>query len=239
MADPPSRRSGPDTGTPSPILGRRERKKREAHRKIFQAAFDLFREKGFDGTTVGEIAERADVGKGTVFNYFPRKASFLDAWVQHWSDSLTEEMGPVGQWEGTTRQKMERLFRFLADLGGEDPDLARQALFESLRHMQQVTGIEDERGVREIRGAIRSVLDAGRASGEIRQDLETEDAATLIESTFHRTLIFWLRAGGSTESLHREISAKLDIIFDGLVPRAGARRPGSGSARRSRPRGKG
>jgi len=229
MADAPSHSSMAE-------LGRRERKKHEARRKIFQAAFDLFREKGFDATTVDEIAERADVAKGTVFNYFPRKASFLETWVFHWADSLTEELGPVHQWRGTTRHKMERLFRFLADLAVEDPDLARRALFENLR---QLTELEHKRGTREIQAAIRTALKDGMASGDLRDDLKAEHAATLMEGAFHRSLILWLRTAGPTASLHREISSKLDIIFNGLIPRTGAKRPGSGTARRTRPRGKG
>jgi len=238
MADPPSRHSAPRTRPPPQELGRRERKKREASRKIFQAAFDLFRAKGFDATTVDEIAERADVAKGTVFNYFPRKASFLETWINHWSDSLAEKMGPAQQWEGTARQKMERLFRFLANLAAQDPDLARQALFESLRRLWDVD-LEHTRGTRQIQYTIRTVLNDGMASGDIRDDLQIEHAATLMEAAFHRTLILWLRTGGSTASLHREISSKLDIIFTGLVPRTGAKRPGSGTAGRMRPRGKG
>ena len=238
MADIPSPHSAPRTRPPPPELGRRERKKREARRKIFQAAFDLFQEKGFDATTVDEIAERADVAKGTVFNYFPRKASFLETWIHDWSDSLDEEMGPVRQWEGTARQKIEQLFRFLANLAAHDPDLARQALFESLRRLPDVD-LEHTRGTRQIQDTIRTVLNDGMASGDIRDDLQTEHAATLMESAFHRTLIQWLRTGGSTAGLHREISSKLDIIFTGLVPRSGATRPGSVAARRTRPRGKG
>ncbi len=236
MADVSIRRSPPRSLSSTTEIGRRERKKREARRRIFQAAFDLFREKGFDATTVDEIAERADVAKGTVFNYFPRKASFLETWVHHWADSLNEELGPVHQWKGTTRQKMERLFRFLANLAVEDPDLARRALFENLRRL---TELEHKRGTREIQGAIRTALADGVTSGDIREDLKVEHAATLMEGAFHRSVILWLRRGGPTTSLHREISSKLDIIFNGLVPHTGAKRPGPGTARRTRPRGKG
>ena len=40
---------------------RRERKKEETRRRIFTAAISLFREKGFEQTTVDEITEKADV----------------------------------------------------------------------------------------------------------------------------------------------------------------------------------
>jgi TetR/AcrR family transcriptional regulator, cholesterol catabolism regulator len=60
-------------------LGRRERKKLAVERRIREAALELFREKGYEAATVEEIAERADVAKGTFFNYFPRKDTLLEA----------------------------------------------------------------------------------------------------------------------------------------------------------------
>ena len=56
---------------------RRERKKDETRQRIFDAAIALFREKGFEATTVDEITEKADVGRGTFFNHFPRKETVL------------------------------------------------------------------------------------------------------------------------------------------------------------------
>jgi AcrR family transcriptional regulator len=219
-------------------LSRRERKKQEIRRRIFQAAFDLFLEQGFEETTIEQIAERADVGKGTVFNYFPRKTSFLAALADDWISRLTEEMGPVETWQGTTREKLERVFQFLTDLSVQNPELARHALSESLRHMQTRTSVETERGVREFLGITRSVLRQGQASGEVREDLETEYAANLIESAFHRTLVLWLRDGGSAESLHKEITAKLDIIFNGVAPRILANSSRDNRAQKQRARGK-
>ena len=58
-------------------LSRRERKKGETRERIFKAACKLFRHKGFEATTIDEIADKADVAKGTFFNYFPRKEAVL------------------------------------------------------------------------------------------------------------------------------------------------------------------
>src|SRR3989304_9205514 len=113
--------TAPATARPS----RRERKKAEARRRIYEAAVHLFLEKGFEATTVAQIAGRADVGKGTVFNYFPHKTSFLAALAGDWTDRVTSALGPVHRWRGTTRRKLERLFRFLAGLGAGHPTPAR------------------------------------------------------------------------------------------------------------------
>ncbi|NUT45332.1 MAG: substrate-binding domain-containing protein [Thermoactinospora sp.] len=52
---------------------RRERKKAESRRAVAQTALRLFAERGFDGVTIAEVAEAADVSAKTVFNYFPAK----------------------------------------------------------------------------------------------------------------------------------------------------------------------
>jgi AcrR family transcriptional regulator len=58
-------------------LSRRERKKLETRQGLLAAAQVLFREKGYNATTVEEITGRADVAKGTFFNYFSSKEALL------------------------------------------------------------------------------------------------------------------------------------------------------------------
>src|ERR1700735_1178860 len=51
----------------------RSRKRLATRQGISNVATRLFIERGFDHVTVDEIAAAADVGRMTVFNYFPRK----------------------------------------------------------------------------------------------------------------------------------------------------------------------
>ena len=53
--------------------GLRERKKRKTREAIVDAAMSLFAEKGFDATTIADIADRAEIAPRTFFAYFPSK----------------------------------------------------------------------------------------------------------------------------------------------------------------------
>jgi AcrR family transcriptional regulator len=72
--------------TPRPSLV--ERKQRQARQRIIEAAQDLFRERGFDDVTVGDIAERAEVGRTTFFRHFGDKQEVVFANEQELLDAI-------------------------------------------------------------------------------------------------------------------------------------------------------
>lgn len=60
----------------------RERNKQRVRERILAAASELFRSVGYDQTTMDQIAERAEISRGTLFNYFPTKDALLRPFVK-------------------------------------------------------------------------------------------------------------------------------------------------------------
>ncbi len=54
----------------------------QTRRHIFESALELFREKGFDLTTMQEIADRARVVKSAAYYYFPSKEAIIQAYYE-------------------------------------------------------------------------------------------------------------------------------------------------------------
>ena len=70
---------------PLPLV---ERKQRQARQRIIDAARELFLERGFDGVSVGDIAERAEVGRTTFFRHFGDKQEVVFANEQELLDTI-------------------------------------------------------------------------------------------------------------------------------------------------------
>ena len=71
---------------------RREREKEKRRQSILQAARDVFFENGFHRATVDNVAERAEVSKGTVYLYFESKETILAHLLLEALDELIEEL---------------------------------------------------------------------------------------------------------------------------------------------------
>ncbi|MYW89564.1 TetR family transcriptional regulator [Amycolatopsis rubida] len=79
--------------SPRPLV---ERKRRQARARIIEAAQELFHERGFDGVSVGDIAERAEVGRTTFFRHFVDKQEVVFAKEQE----LLEAIDATAQADG-------------------------------------------------------------------------------------------------------------------------------------------
>lgn len=71
---------------------RREREKEERRQSILQAAQEVFFENGFHRATVDDVAERAEVSKGTVYLYFESKETILAHLLLEGLDELIGEL---------------------------------------------------------------------------------------------------------------------------------------------------
>lgn len=78
--------------SPPPTEGLRARKRRQSLERITNAAIPLFLKKGYDATTIDEIAAAADVSKRTFFDYFATKEEVVFAWQDELGSILAEEM---------------------------------------------------------------------------------------------------------------------------------------------------
>lgn len=208
-----------------PELSRRERKKEETRHRIFTAAIELFREKGFEATTVDEITEKADVGRGTFFNYFPKKESVLAYLSEERLAAAEENAGTLLAEARPAREKILDLYLLAAGAWEEDRELSQYVFSEWLRRVFAPTA-DVELGWRRLMFAL---LAQGRESGELRDDVTDYRADALFTGIYMTTLYHWLFCPAECMprdfDLRDELRRRLEIVFDGLAPRKQEARP--------------
>ena len=103
-----------DTNPPRP--GLRERKKQQTRDAIASAALRLFAERGYDQTTLAEIAEAADVSPRTIFGYFESKEDILLCEESNFLEILKQKLD--GRPPGTTT--FDAIREFFSSIGPPD-----------------------------------------------------------------------------------------------------------------------
>ncbi len=74
------------------VESRREANKRKIRQKILKASRRLFKEKGYENTMIEDVAEKAEISKATLYNYFPNKESLLVGTMDDVSESFKKNV---------------------------------------------------------------------------------------------------------------------------------------------------
>ena len=111
---------------------RRERNKQEKRERIVAAARTLFSRKGFAATTTAQIAERAEIGAGTLFLYFASKDDLLVAIFREQMDALVRGALATLPKRGSLLDEMVHVYGAMIEFHERDPELARACVKEML-----------------------------------------------------------------------------------------------------------
>lgn len=204
---------------------KRERRKDARPGELLEAALDLFVEKGFAGTRVEEVAQRAGVSKGTLFLYFSSKEELFKAVVSEYVgshlraglDLLTVRQEPaadllaycMGQWwlrYGAT--KASGITKLIMSEATNFPELASF-------YLQEV--------VLPGRALIRGVLQRGVNSGEFA--IDDMDNAVFVVMAPLLFLIMWQQGMGpcvpAADQIDpaRFLKSQIGILLRGVLAR--------------------
>lgn len=197
-------------------VSRRERKKEETKERILEAAFALFRKRGVEATTVEEICEKADVAKGTFFNYFPRKEAVFGYLSETWVAEAERKVAEILAKGGSLWPKLRDVFVEFASFYEEDRELSKHMAAEWSRCMHDpadtVCRRWDELGARVTRQL--------QVKGELRDDVAPERVHHVLADVYHGTIVMWLELPEPPFKLKDEIRKRLTLVIDGLAPSA-------------------
>lgn len=193
------------------ILSRRERKKMETRRTLLEAASTLFHEKGYSQTTVEEITERADVAKGTFFNYFASKEALLGELAVWGIERLHEALDVENGAPASPVARIKLLMRLLHEEAAQDIHLMRRALAKRLSVPPPPPHLARHR----LFGLLTDLVREAQACGEIRADVEAELISDLLHMSYFRRMVV-CRGDDCDRPSVDDFERVIDLLMDGL-----------------------
>jgi len=193
------------TGEAKP-LGRRERRKREVHERILDAAVALFDAHGVEETKVDDICTRADVAQKTFFNHFPSKRHLFGEIAESFTENLCVLVEEARKQPGSSTQRLSHLFRRAAEEARRHGPRHRELLLEVVR-MANAEGLEPTRS-RGLAGAFRALLADGVAAGDVTRHYALPFLTEMVLAPFLGVMLSWAREEDYPLDEHLEEAAR-------------------------------
>jgi len=195
-----------------PVINRRERRSAELRERLFRSALALFASKGYAETTVEDITEAADVGKGTFFNYFPSKEHILMAFGEMQLAKLESVINEAQKSDRPMPEVLRTLVLRMTEEPIRNPAIVRallQANLTSVPVRGEMLRIHDQN-----RRLISRLIRHGQDRGEIRTDMPAEEIAQVWRQMVFGTLMFWSLVGD--ETLVARIETAIRLLWGGI-----------------------
>lgn len=190
---------------------RRERKKEETSLNIIGAAMKLFRKQGFEFTTMEQIADEADIAKGTLYNHFTVKEEIVCAYWQNSVRNLIPQVQELINTLPDTRTRLNALFEKSADWFRSHRDLAKIYVRYRFLHTNDRARYKKQRsGFQDV---VSMVVAEGQNSGELRNDINLTELTGYLYLMYGAVLTAWLdRPGSSAKPRFEQV---IDLFLTG------------------------
>lgn len=171
------------------MSGIREEKKKATRKAIMDAAIKLFGEKGYDRTSIEDIATEAGVGKGTIYGYFATKREIFQGFCDEEVECSFQRLNDFDDPDAPLLDQLVLLFMTQFRFVVENREFGRHMLRE-MAFPKEVTEKSVEHGQRYI-DTLEELMGRARDRGQIRPDVDLLTASASFYMLYFGCLSAW------------------------------------------------
>jgi AcrR family transcriptional regulator len=192
------------------VPGLRERKKAQTREAIVAAALELFERKGYDATTIEEIAEAADVSPRTFFRYFDSKVDVVMGEKDE-SGDFGDQLSDRPPEEGPVEATRQVLRSTLGAIVAADPTFVRQ-----MRVMIGTPSLQAMAREHFNEHNEEMVVDFAARMGVAKDDLRAHIVASAVGNAIWTVVSRWVAEDGSTDTLLTMLDDACHLLSTGI-----------------------
>jgi AcrR family transcriptional regulator len=199
----------------------------DRRRQIVEVASELFSQRGFNGVTTKEIADRAGVSQAIIFRHFPSKEAIYSAILDNKLKQAAERIR--GRLQDAAGRKDDRAFfgslAFdLLDLYSKDPSLLRLLLFSALEG-HDLSRMFYKTMSRQVRDHVRAYIKQRIADGAFRQLDPVASSRVFLGMVAHHAQVVALYPYDDVKISNRQMADYfVEIFLDGARKAVDSRR---------------
>jgi AcrR family transcriptional regulator len=213
---------------------RRERKRLETRGKVVRSATELFEQRGYESTTMEDVAAHADVGIGTLYNYFGSKERLLLAAFEEASEPLFLAAARLVESPDSDPEaalvRLIEVFEPLATMFKKSVlrEMFAAALVQPSDRVEEFASIDVK-----FAASLGELLAKLAATGAVAAEVDIEAGAIALYGALAVPMLLYLSVEDMDRAtLEQLVRRQVHIVFKGLEPRPA---PTRSSPRKSPP----
>lgn len=199
----------------------REQHKIRTRRCILDSAVKLFSKKGFEQTSIEELAREAGIGKGTVYSYFQTKRDIVKAFCDDQLEYARTELAAKSNLDTPLIEQL--LIIFMADFNyvAQNKEFGRVYLHEKVFPKEPLAE-EDFKVQNDYFDMLYPIYRRAQERGELRRDLELLHISGHFYALYLLLLTCWYTGMVPTEEIGEAMRVMFTQTLEGLQPQASA-----------------
>jgi AcrR family transcriptional regulator len=176
--------------------------------KILTEAAKLFKQKGYDGASMRELAEKVGIEAASIYNHFKSKSAILESICFEWGNAYFNHINEVETLSLGFDLKMERLIQYHVSIIISNPDEV-SVLNNDWKHIKEPQLTEFKRVRKEYERKMAQIIESGIEAGVFKPMNVSVTLFTILSSL--RWVELWYKPGKgiSKEVLAKDISTIL------------------------------
>jgi AcrR family transcriptional regulator len=179
---------------------------------LYEAAAGLFVERGYENTTMADIAERAGTARRTAFNHFPSKGDIPMLWTRRMADRAVEVI--TDSTDEETPERIRAYFRLISRMVEAEPELTRQMMLG----WTAATG--PIRYESQLLADLTPLLKDGQAHGQIDPSIDVAEAARTLSDVYMGVIFRWVRDQDASRTPQTVPDGGIELVLSAIRPRA-------------------
>jgi len=196
------------------IAERKEREKQQRREEILQAAEEVFFSKGFAKSTMDDVAEKAELSKGTLYLYFKSKEDMHMAVARKAIHLLRNYTSKSLEGEGTALEKLGKMGRACIEFSRSHPDHMKAIMTLEEVEPQSISlstsDVQDMIYNESTVGTVIQIVEQGVREKLIRSDIPT----ALVAHTLWMSVLSVIRFVTSRQSLLQALNLSPDKLYE-------------------------